>query len=58
MAHDSLEDQILDWKEKIEMFKNKCPKSFKTEMMFPPEEDPTVMAKKADVAATASALKN
>lgn len=26
--------------------------------MFPPEEDPTVMAKKADVAATASALKS
>jgi hypothetical protein len=26
LAHDSLEDQVIDWREKIEMFKNKCPK--------------------------------
>merc|ERR1712224_214013 len=33
----SLEDQITDWKEKIQLFKNKCPGNLEAERMFPPE---------------------
>lgn len=40
------------------MFKNKCPGQLNAERMFPPEEDPIVMAKKDAVAATAKAIAN
>jgi len=40
------------------MFKNKCPGRLEAERMFPPEEDPVVMARKDAVAATAKAIAN
>lgn len=40
------------------MFKTKCPAKFNKDRMFPPEEDPVVMAKQQAVANTAAAIKN
>lgn len=46
------------WKENIDLFKNKCPNKLVADRMFPPEEDPIVMAKNNAVAAEAKALGN